>query len=438
MNDDPRAARRSAFALSACMFLITGAWGFVQPMSALYLRAAGLSDQQIGWVAGGGTALALLAQPVLGRLSDLLDARRPLMVAVALAGCAAYLLFLRASGPVPFALLTALGVTCNLYLNAAGGVLVGRLAAREGAGGAAAYARFRVWGSVGFIVVALGVGLLAQRLSAGARTAGRLDRATLGPVFVAGSLLFAAIAASALFVPDPKRAAAGPREGTSGPEQASIAEEGAAAGVPPALRAYLLAQFLFFLAFNGALTYLSLFLERLGAPPLGITATWAGGVVCEAIVMSRIGRIADRYGRRPALLVAFAVLPVRLVLYSLAPGPLAVAAVQTMEAFNYGIIGIVSVAFVNDHAPEHARGAAQARLAAVTGLALALAPLLAGAVAEALGLRGMFATLAGVATAGALVLWLRVPESHPAPERLPGRLFALLGTPPRMKGKTTG
>jgi PPP family 3-phenylpropionic acid transporter len=425
----PAASGRGTTPLAVFLFLCVGAFGCVQPLTTVYLEAAGLSRAQIGWVAGAGTALAFLAQIPLGRLSDRMDARRPLMAAITLLAAAAYVLHLFAHGVPAFALLTAFGVTANLYPNAAAGAIAGRLAAQEGGGGGAAYyARLRAWGSVGYVVVALSVGLLAQRfLPSG--PAARLDRAALAPLFAVGPLLFVAAAVAALFVPDPKAREASSVVDAAPPPRLTKGTDGAD------LRWFLLAYFLFFFAMNGALAYLSLFLKSLGATPLGITATWATGVVCEALVMSRIGSIADRYGRRPALLVCFAALPIRLLLYAAAPGPAAVALTQMLEGLNFGIIGALSVAFVNDLAPEQERGMAQARLAAVMGLALATAPVAAGWVAEEAGLRGLFVALALIAVVAALLFYLCVAEPHANAKPLPRFLRVLSGAPPRRRRK---
>src|ERR671916_1360667 len=84
---------RHRITLTACMFLTVAAIGFLEPFVPLYLEQSGLQRGQIGLVSGIGTGLALLIQPLLGRLSDRLDARRPLMFAAAVMAGSAYLLY---------------------------------------------------------------------------------------------------------------------------------------------------------------------------------------------------------------------------------------------------------------------------------------------------------------------------------------------------------
>jgi MFS family permease len=410
----PNRARR--LALAACMFLITATFGFLQPFVPLYLEAAGLTRSQIGIVTGVGSGTALLIQPLLGRLSDRLDARRPLMIALALVAGLAYEAFRFApfgtgapfsAAVVVFTLLTALGVNGFTYLNVVGGVLVGRMVgtgAASASSGAGAYARYRVWGSVGYILVALVTGWLVSR-GAGPRSG--LPRNELDAVFAWGPLLFFAIAVVAFFVPDGKRAAAALTPAPS--------SDAAGKGAAHALRPFLLAFFLYQFALYGASAYLSLFLKMLGASPLAITTTFAAGVVCEVLVMTQVGRLTDVYGRRPALAIAFLLMPLRLLLYIPATGPWWVLAVQTLHGLNFGIMGTIAVAYVNDRATDANRGTLQARLGATQVLATAVGPVACGLIAERFGIGWMFAAMALVGALGAGVFLRRVPESHPTP-----------------------
>ncbi len=418
-------------ALIASMFLTTASFGFLQPFVPLYLASAGLSTGKIGLVVGIGTGLTLLVQPLLGRVSDFLDARRPLMVAAALTAGGAYAGYtLAPSGSLwAFLLLTCIGVNGTQYLNGVGGVLVGRLVGRA-SGGGAAYAGYRVWGSVGYIVVALATGLLVTRpLSTHPGLHALLSRTALTPVFIAGFWLFALLAVVSTQVPDPKK-----------PALKVLPDEAKAAPPPPLapnVRWFLLALFLYQFALYGATSYLSLYLKALGATPLWITSVFATGVVCEVLVMRQVGWLTDRYGRRPALAVAFLLMPLRLLAYIPAHTPLAVLLVQALHGLNFGIMGAISVVFINDLATDQGRGAAQARLFGVQGLATALGPITCGFLAQRLGIGWMFAAMSLVGMAGAAVFLLRVHESHPAPLPIPLRgpavfhpFYRLLSMPP--------
>jgi MFS transporter, PPP family, 3-phenylpropionic acid transporter len=393
------------FALAFLMFLTTGVFGFLQPFVPLYLGAAGLKPTEFGLVTAVGTGAALLVQPILGRLSDRLDRRRPFIMAAAVwAGCA-YLCYRYAHGFWSFALLTAAGVNGFQYLNGAGGALVGRLAQATGAGGGSAYVRYRVWGSVGYVAVAITAGLLVNRYLP---SSANLTRADLEPVFTYGPLLFFAVALVAIWIPDLR----------SGAVAGATGGRPAAEDVPrPDARNldwFLLTYFLYSFGLYGASAYLPMYMKQMGASPLLITAMFAGGVVCEVLVMSRVGRWTDTYGRRPALAASFLLMPLRLLLYVPATGPAWIMAVQTLHGINFGIIGTIAVVFVNDLARPGERGALQARLLAAAGIGTALGPVVCGWLVEQIGVRGMFAAMSSVGFLAAGVFLRFVGESNPA------------------------
>ncbi|HEX8237702.1 MAG TPA: MFS transporter [Abditibacteriaceae bacterium] len=420
---EPAVADRAQFGISlwqhwallACMFLTTGAGGFVQPFVSLYLEAAGLKQGQIGLVLGCSMATALIIQPLLGHLSDRIDARRPLMFAAGVLSAVAYSCYNSAQGIIVFTLLTMLAVNGFQYLNAGGAVVVARMAHGPGQSGAAqtgtAYASYRVWGSVGFIVVTLLCGAFMHSRFSGVSQFGRAE---LQGIFKFGPLLFLGAGLASCLLPDRKTSL----------EEKRVLEK-SRESLPVNLRWFLAAIFCYMFSVSGAFSYLSLYMKSLGAMPLTITCTWAAGVVCEVLMMMRIGRLTDRFGRRPALIVAFLALPVRMLLYIPAPSPLWILMVQLMEGLGFGIMGATIIAFVNDSAHDARRGIAQARLSAVSGLALALGPVIGGVLVQRLGMSWLFAAMAGVGAVGAVIVLTRVRESHPMPEPLQHRHAAL-------------
>lgn len=378
------------------MFLVISTFGFLQPFVPLFLEASGLDRREIGLVLGIATGLALLIQPLLGRLSDRLDRRRPFVVFASAAAGAAYLCFPLAEGLPALLLLSAIGANATLYLNAAGGVIVGRLVASERGG--AAYAGYRVFGSIGYICVSLLTGALLL-LGYGPRAG--LNREELNVAFHFAPLLFFLITGLAFLLPDPR----------ARPNAEQAASRGVRAPWTPNLVWFLIAFSIYTMALYGASSFLSLYMKQLGANALWITGTFAAGVVCEVLVMRQSGRLADRYGRRPLLMVTFLLLPVRLTLYALVATPGGVLLVQLLHGLNFGIMGAVAVAFINDLATDRTRGQLQGRLAAAGGLATAVAPIGLGIVAEGRGLPTMFVVAAGVAALGALVFVFFVKES---------------------------
>ena len=413
-------SRRDTYLLALYLFLTTSSLGFIQPFLPLYLQSAGFDKRMIGVALGVGSGLGFAIQPLIGRLTDRLDARRPFISVMALTAAAAYLAIPYAGSFAGYLMLIAVGTNGTMYLQTVGGVLVGRLV-QAGQGGAA-YANLRLWGSVGYIVAAVCVGLgLGQRIS---------DREVLTQIFRFGPLVFVPIALLAWALPDVRK------------QDARAPEFGAALrdSLAPDLRRFLLAYFFYCMALYGASSFLSLFMRSLGASGPWVSATFVGGVIVEVFVMRWAGKFSDRYGRRPALAFSFLLLPIRLLLYVPATSPAWIFAVQLLHGLNFGIVGAVAIAFANDLSDNRTRGYAQSRLSASQGLAMAIGPLLFGEAAQRLGLAAMFVSAAFVALLGALTMVFGVHDSHPESrsiaERFPSKLqpaLRWLDTPPRRK-----
>lgn len=408
--------------LTLFMLLVTSTTGFLQPFVPLFFSASGLSRSQIGLITGIGTGLAVLVQPLLGRWSDCVDWRRPFIFVAALAAWLAYSAYPFAHSLPEFLVLTAIGSNGAMYLSGVGGVLVGKLVGR--AQGGAEYARYRVWGSVGYIFVSLASGAMISLRGPS------LDREALAPLFQFGPLLFLGIAGLAFLVPDAR---------TNTPKERAKVER---APLPANLKTFLVAYLLYNFALYGSSPYLSLYMKSLGATGLWVTGMFAGGVVSEVLVMRQSGALSDLYGRRPALALAFVLLPIRLLLYAPATGPIWVAVVQILHGFNFGIVGAVAVAFANDLATDRTHGHAQSRLSAVAGIASALGPAALGVVSEAYGFRGMFVAAAAIALCAAALLLFGVHDSRANSRSLadqaPAWMRPLLGwldTPPGKRGR---
>lgn len=390
--------------LSFVMAVTVSVYGLLEPYTAPFWKASGLTTLQVNIISSCALLTGLGIQPLLGRLSDKLDARRPVMFICGIAAAAAMASFPYVTGPWKFFLLQAIVLNGYQYLNIVGGVIIGRLVGPDGSGDA--YSQLRVYGSIGYVIVAQISGKLLPQSA-------HMSVADLRPVYIFGPMFFALVAVLAWFIPDPRRGHQ-PNSAFAGHDAAGKKKQSNHVPAPHLIPRYLLAFFFYQAALYGVTGNLSLYItERLHAKPSALASFFIAGVITEIIMMVVIGRISDRFGRRPALIVAFIALPFRLLGYIFAPTPTWAAVVQTMHGLNYGIIGTVGITLVNDCAEEHRRGTEQARLGVTASFATAVGQWICGFILQKSGFNEMFIAMTALSLIGVALMIFRVPETHP-------------------------
>lgn len=118
-------------------------------------------------------------------------------------------------------------------------------------------------------------------------------------------------------------------------------------------------------------------------------------------------------GRKPIFLLAFAVLPIRGLLYTLTANPFFLVAVQLLDGIGGGIFGVVSVLMIADL--TKGTGNFNFTLGAVAtaiGIGASLSNLLTGLIVQQAGYNAGFLFLTAIAIAALVVFWQFVPETN--------------------------
>jgi MFS family permease len=130
------------------------------------------------------------------------------------------------------------------------------------------------------------------------------------------------------------------------------------------------------------------------------------------------GAKADGWGRKALLLVGFAILPIRGVLYTLSNDMAWLVGVQLLDGVGAGLFGALLPLIVHDLTEGTGRfNVSQGAVSTAFGAGAALSPSLAGFVVEAAGYSAAFLTLAAIAALAFGVLVLLMPETGPAKSR---------------------
>lgn len=180
------------------------------------------------------------------------------------------------------------------------------------------------------------------------------------------------------------------------------------------LLAFLACAFLFHFANAAMLPQLG---EILAHGSAKAAAPFMGACVAiTQIVMlctaAYFGRFANQRGRKGILLVGFAVLPFRAVLYTIFQAVPALLAVQILDGVANSIFGVVSILVIADRTRGTGRfNLAQGALATAVGLGAALSNTFGGTLMELAGYRTSFLALGGVACLATVLLYFAVPET---------------------------
>jgi MFS family permease len=149
------------------------------------------------------------------------------------------------------------------------------------------------------------------------------------------------------------------------------------------------------------------------------TSLMSACIVAAQIVMvpmaMLVGAKADAWGRKPLLMAALAILPIRGALYTLSDNPFWLVAVQLLDGIGAGIYGALFPVIVADLMRGTGRfNVAQGAIITAHGIGAALSTTLAGLVVVHAGYSAAFLTLGGVAAAGLILCFAAMPETQSA------------------------
>ncbi len=167
-------------------------------------------------------------------------------------------------------------------------------------------------------------------------------------------------------------------------------------------------------------------LPLVGSELTRTASSWAVALIAACIVMPQIivalfapwvGRLAQRIGRRPLLIAALAVLPVRGVLLASFGGALPIVAIQMLDGVSAAVLGVLiplviaDISFGTGHF-----NLAQGVIGMSIGLAAAISTTGTGYIADSFGTHAAFLCLGAAGAVGALLLLFLMPETRPTDE----------------------
>jgi PPP family 3-phenylpropionic acid transporter len=318
-------------------FLYYAAGAALMPFLPLYYRSLGFGGRQIGLLTSISPLISLVGSPLMSGIADATRRHKRVLIASMVgAGIAAIVL----SQTVTFWVI-ALLVAAYAFFNSPIMPLIDNAVMTVLGDRRDRYGTLRVWGAVGWGVVAPLVGSLS-------------DRYGLIWPFIGYGLLVLLEVLVVLRLPL-----------TSDIEQVQYWS-----GVRTLLsnRGWLLflaTVFLNGVAQSGVMSFLFLYMDDLHASQTVMGIALAVATVSELPVLAYSGRMLRRWGARGMLILSLVMYIVRTLGYSLVSAPWQVLVIQLLHGLTFSSMWVAGVAYAADAAPEGLGATAQGLFSAV-------------------------------------------------------------------------
>ena len=371
--------------LSGFYFAYFALLGGVAPFLSLYFESLGFSPARIGELVAIPMLMRCIAPNLWGWLGDATGQRLlivrvgALLTALCFAG-----IFWRQDYWWLAAIMALHSFFWHAVLPQFEAITLAHLGSQS-----ARYSQLRLWGSVGFILTVVLLGLLLQRAGM-----------AVYPMAMFGIMLLIAVCST--LVPQP------PRQ----PASAAVAGDGFLRRLrQPGVPAFFVAVALMQLSHGPYYTFLSIHLEALGYSRGLIGMLWALGVLAEIVLFMFMHRLLAWISLRQLLVVSFALAALRwLLLGTLAEEMLVLLFAQLLHAATFGAFHVASIHLVQQRFGERYQGQGQALYATLAGIGGALGALCSGYAWAGMGPTLTFAAAALAAFVGMLLLLLRLHD----------------------------
>ena len=244
------------------------------------------------------------------------------------------------------------------------------------------YSIIRIWGSMGFIVVAVLMGDLLDSFST-----------AVIPIVVA--ITFAGIALCSFLVPEKLNT---PHEDHSPIWHVIRQRE---------VMAFLIITFLMLCSHGPYYTFYTIYMEQLGYSSHMIGILWAVGVMAEIIVFLVMHRVLPRYGARRLLLLTLVLTTLRWSMIGFFGEDLSMLFLaQLLHAFSFGVFHAVGISLVHDFFTGSHQGRGQALYSSVGyGAGVAAGSVVSGMLWDQHGAAVLYLFAASCAVLALIIAW---------------------------------
>ena len=364
---------------------VFAAAGAIVPYLPLFYRSLGFGLSEVGSILALSSLVGIAASPAWGALSDRSGGSPIVLLAAAATALVGSGIVVASTGLLPVMVGASIGGAGMAGLSP----IVDARALETAGANRSGYGPLRAWGSVSYIVAALGTGVAVDAVG---------PRALFATLAVA--LIGCAVTGLGLRPPSGIR----PLETAARP----LREAGRLFG-PRGLGIFLLGAFLTWLGMSTVLTFTPIRFEELGA---SASIVGLGGAIAAAIevpTMLRFPQLAARFGSDRLLIAGSLLIAARSVVAALAPDSAWLLAASIFGGLGFALFFVGGVTYVSEHVPAELAATAQGIFQGIgSSFSQVLAAAFGGAIAGAASVAGLFAIGAGIGIAAATIIAIAV------------------------------
>jgi PPP family 3-phenylpropionic acid transporter len=363
--------------LSSFYFFYFAVLGLLAPYWGLYLKSLGFDAVDIGTLMAIPMATKIIAPNIWGWLGDHYGHR---MRIVRIASFASMMIFTMIFVVNGFWMMASAMILFSFFWNAAlpqfEVITLAYLGEKV-----RQYSRVRVWGSIGFIIAVILLGILIDKIGI-----------TVVPISI--FLVYLAIWLSSLMVPETKV-----NEESDGDNSFLQKLK------QPAIIVFLLAAMLMQFSHGAYYAFYSIYMESYGYSKTLIGQFWALGVLAEVLVFIYMHHMLQKIGAGMVIVISLFLASLRWLMIGWFPESLMILLIaQVLHAASFGTFHAAAIHMVHRAFKGRHQGRGQAIYASVSfGIGGSIGSLVAGNLWEKVGPQWTFTLSAAVAGIAAII-----------------------------------
>ncbi|MGE0419767.1 MAG: MFS transporter [Acetobacteraceae bacterium] len=387
------------YSLNSLNFFVAAAQTGFGPFVAVWLTRQGWDDGQIGIALSIGTGIALLGQVPGGMLVDAFPRKRPVTaIALGLLLVSALMLAVPATWPSIWGA-QALHAIASVVITPAIAAITLSICGHDGFS-----ERLGInarWASVGNAAAGGLLGVVAYYSSE-------------QEVFVATAMLVGPALLALMMMRLPDMPTAPPPPGVAA---ATTGEPVRPSQIfrEPALHVFAFCAVLFHLS-NAAMLPLALnaLAQKTTETDFAVSATIIVPQIVVIAFAPLAGVMAQRFGRRPILLIGFLALPARAMLFATDPNPSMLVAIQALDGVSATVFGLMMPLIAADLTRKTGHlNLAIGSIGLAAGIGATISTTAAGLISDHFGLDTAFYALAAIGFLATAIVVLLMPETRP-------------------------